>query len=40
MRGISKDFSLCLYNLTRTYDNETSFLKDINEKPPKYGVKK
>ena len=38
MRGISKDFTLCLYNLSRTYDNEVGFLKDINEKTPKYTI--
>lgn len=38
MRGISKDFSLCLYNLTRTYDNKVDFLKDCNATKPKYGL--
>lgn len=38
MRGISKDFSLCLYNLTRTYDNDVSFLTDGNKSKPKYVI--
>lgn len=38
MRGISKDFSLCLYNFTRTYDNDTSFLSDANKSKPKYVI--
>lgn len=36
MRGISKDFSLCLYNFTRTYDNDISFLSDANKTKPRY----
>lgn len=36
MRGITKDFSLCLYNFTRTYDNDESFLVDANKEKPKY----
>ena len=38
MRGIDKDFTLCLYNLTRTYDNDVSFLKDANKTAPKYAI--
>lgn len=38
MRGISKDFNLCLYNLSRIYDNDASFLKDINAEKPKYSI--
>lgn len=38
MRGIDKDFTLCLYNLTRTYDNNISFLKDANKTTPKYTI--
>lgn len=38
MRGISKDFALCCYNLTRIGDGNTSFLKDINAKAPKYKI--
>lgn len=38
MRGISKDFSLCLYNLTRVNDDKIDILKDINATKPKYGL--
>lgn len=38
MRSIGKDFNLCLYNLTRTYDNKVDFLQDINKEKPKYTI--
>ena len=38
MRSIGKDFNLCLYNLTRTYDNKIDFLQDINKEKPKYAI--
>lgn len=38
MRSIGKDFNLCLYNLTRTYDNKVDFLQDINKEKPKYAI--
>ncbi|WP_300943958.1 hypothetical protein [uncultured Duncaniella sp.] len=39
MRGITKDFALCCYNLTRVNSNDAGFLKDINAEPPKYPIK-
>ena len=38
MRGISKDFSLCLYDLTRIYDKNKIKLEDLNASKPKYVV--
>lgn len=38
MRGISKDFSLCLYDLTRIYDKNKIKLEDLNVSKPKYAV--
>lgn len=38
MRGISKDFALCCYNLTRMSKEDAKILIDINAKPPKYKI--
>lgn len=38
MRGISKDFALCCYNLTRMTKEDSKVLVDINAKPPKYKI--
>lgn len=38
MREFGKDFTLCCYNLTHTFDGKDELLKDINAKPPKYKI--
>ena len=38
MREFGKDFTLCCYNLTHTFDGKAELLKDINAKPPKYKI--
>lgn len=38
MRQMTKDFTLCAFNLTNVFDGKSDFLKDINKVKPEYVV--